>query len=308
MATTPRQQFEEALRQRLRDRAATILATDQAVVAELQGAREQILAILAAQPADWERWQLTQLLQQLDAVLEGATGRAATAADVGLRQIWQQGEDVIDKPLAAAGLNVELQMPMLDAGVLVNLRRFTALRLKDVGVEASRKIGRQLSLVTLGSTSPFAAIKSVQQILGNESTQRATTIVRTEVGRAFAIASFKRLQQAAELVPGLQKQWRRSGKIHSRWNHDAADGQVQDIDKPFVLPGNEGPVKLMHPHDPTAPVEEVINCGCLALPYRSTWKVMTAGAKPFSERELQLDGRKAALDQMARRAGLRDPS
>lgn len=302
---TPRQAFEAALRQRLKDRAGTILATDQKVIGLLKDAREQIMQTLATQPADWERWHLTQLLQQLEAILEGATGQAAAAVDAGLRQAWQQGEDFIDKPLAAAGTNVELQLPMLDTGVLTQLRQFAVLRLKDVGREATRKIGSQLSLVTVGSTTPFKAIQQVQRILGNESPQRATTIVRTEVGRAFAIASFRRLEQAAQLVPGLKKQWRRSGKIHSRWNHDAADGQVQDVDKPFVLPSHEGPVRLMHPHDPKAPVGEVINCGCLALPYRATWEVTTPGARPFSDRELQLDGRKAALDQAAKRAGMR---
>lgn len=302
---TPQQAFEAALRDRLKERAGTILATDQKVIEQLKTAREQILQTIAAQPADWERWQLTQLLQQIEATLEGATGHAAASIDAGIRQAWQQGEDFIDKPLAAAGTTVELQLPLLDTGMLSHLRRFAVLRLHDVGREAARKVGNQLSLVTLGATTPFKAIQQVQQILGNESAQRATTIVRTEVGRAFAMASFQRLEQAAQLVPGLQKQWRRSGKIHSRWNHDAADGQVQDVSKPFVLPGNDGPVTMMYPHDPKAPASEVINCGCLALPYRATWEVSTPGARPFSDRELQLDGRKAALDQAAKRAGMR---
>ena len=128
--------------------------------------------------------------------------------------------------------------------------------------------------------------------------------MRTELGRAFALASQQRLVQAAELVPGLQKQWRRSGKIHSRWNHDAIDGQVVDVGKPFILPGNDGPVKMMCPHDPTAPMEETINCACVAIPSMKGWQVMTPGAKPFSELEIKLDGRKAQLDQMAKRQGL----
>ena len=305
MALTPQQAFEAALRERLRDRAGTILGTDQAAIAELKAAREHVLQVLASQPADWQQWQMTKLLEQLNAVIEGATGRAAAAVDGGLRSAWQQGEDFIDKPLAAGGLNVELQLPLLDARVLTQLRTFAALRLKDVGTQAAANIGRHLSLVTLGSTSPFYAIKAIQAQLGNETAQRATTIVRTEVGRAFALASYQRLQQAAKLVPGLQKQWRRSGKIHSRWNHDAVDGQVVDVDAFFVLPSENGPVKMLHPHDPAAPIEEVINCGCLALPYRSSWKVMTPGAKPFSQLELQQDGRKAALDQAAKRAGQR---
>lgn len=297
--------FEAELKQRLRDRAALMLGTDQAVLRELSAVEAEILRQLAAQPADWQRWQLARVLDQLQAILDGASGRASTMVDRALRDAWQQGEDFIDKPLALGGFNVEMQLPLLDTQVLTQLRTFTALRLKDVGTDAAAKIGRQLSLVTIGAQTPFVAIQAVQRQLGQDSPQRATTIVRTEVGRAFALASEQRLQQAAAVVPGLQKQWRRSGKIHSRWNHDVADGQVVDANKPFVLPGNNGPVKMMHPHDPKAPIEEVINCGCLSLPYMKSWGMATPGAKAFSEREIRLDGRKAALDQMAKRAGLR---
>lgn len=297
--------FEAALRERLAERGRILLATNQQVVAELFRVKAQILTLLASQPADWQQWQLTRILDQVSAALDGATGHAVTVAEGGLRQAWQQGEDVIDKPLAAAGLNVELQLPLLDVQVLTNLQRFVTLRLKDVGTEAARKIGQQLSLVTLGANTPFAAIKAIQAQLGNDTPQRATTIVRTEVGRAFALATSQRMDQAVAIVPGLQKQWRRSGKIHSRWNHDAIDGQVVDVNKPFLLPSTSGPVKMMHPHDPTAPIEEVINCGCLALPFMKSWAVATPGAKPFSDREVRMDGRKAALDQAAKRAGLR---
>lgn len=311
------QAFEQALKERLRDRASLILRTDQAVQRDLRTAAAQILQALAGQPPDWRQWRLAQLLAQLSAVLDGATGRAATVVDGALRDAWSAGEDFIDKPLGVAlvaggGQSVEPLLPLLDVQVLTQLRRFTALRLKDVGSDAATRIGRQLSLVTIGARTPFEAIRDVQRNLGNDTPQRATTIVRTEVGRAFAIASQQRLEQSAALVPGLKKQWRRSGKIHSRWGHDSADGQVQDVAKPFVIPSNDGPQELMHPHDPKAPVAEVINCGCIALPWRKEWAdgadLATPGAKPFSQRELQLDGRKARLDLLAKKAGLRPQS
>lgn len=68
----------------------------------------------------------------------------------------------------------------------------------------------------------------MQSKLSAESAQRAATIVRSEVTRALALAAQERLVQAAPLMPGLGKQWRRSGKTHSRWNHDLMDGQVVD--------------------------------------------------------------------------------
>ena len=59
------------------------------------------------------------------------------------------------------------------------------------------------------------------------------------------------------------------------------------------------------PHDPSAPIEQLIHCGCVALPWMAHWKVKTPGAKPFTEQEKKLDPRKAALDQAAQRAGRR---
>lgn len=293
---TPEQKaFQAALRERLAERGRNLLMTEQAVLAQLKALRGEVAQLLAAQPSDFNLWRLPQILAQLDAVLQGATGRAAGAADAGIRTAWQQGEDFIDKPLAAAGINVEAQLPLLDATVLVQLRSFVSLRLKDVGTEAATAIGRQLSLVTIGGQSPFDAIKRVQTLLGADTPRRATTIVRTEVSRAFAMASDQRLTQAAARVPGLQKQWRRSGKLHSRANHDAADGQVVDAGQPFTLQTGEGPIQMMYPHDPAAPPGETINCGCVALPFKSTWKVATPGAKPFSNLEKALDPRKGRL-------------
>ncbi len=304
---TPEQKaFEAALRERLAERAHNLLATDQRVVALLHAAQTQIVQQLATQPADWQQWQLTRLRDQIETILAAAGQQAGAAVDAGLRQAWQQGEDLVDKPLAAAGMGVEMRLGALDARVLAAMRTFAVERLNNVATEAMGKIGQQLGLVTIGGITPFQAIKAVQALLGSDSLRRATAIVRTEVSRAFAVASQERLVQAAPLVPGLGKQWRRSGKIHSRWTHDLMDGQVVDADKPFKVPNPGGGINLMQcPHDPKAPPEQVICCGCIALPYMKGWQVATPGAKPFTELELKLDGRKAALDQAAKQAGRR---
>lgn len=298
--------FMAAIKERLSDRARLILGADQGVIKLLAEAKARIIEQLAGQPSDFALWRLPQLLAQIEAILEGATATGAAQVDAGLRDAWQQGEDFVDKPLAAGGLNIEAQLPLLDTTVLGNLRSFTTGRIKDIGREALSKVNTSLGLVTIGAKTPFQAIKDIQATLGDEATRRATTIVRTELGRAFALSNQQRLVQAAVKVPGLQKQWRRSGKIHSRWNHDAIDGQVVDVTKPFVLPSYSGPVKMMHPHDPTAPIEEVINCGCMAIPYMKSWRVMTPGAEPFTQLELQGDPRKAQLGQAAVRAAGRE--
>lgn len=295
--------FQAEIAQRLKDRAQLLLATEGDLVALLKAAQQQITERLAAQPSEYERWQLPQLLTQIEAILQGATTSGAAKVDQALRTAWQQGEDFVDKPLAAGGQNVELRLPLLDAQVLTALRSFTTGRIKDIGAQALASINQTLGLVTLGALTPFEAMKKVQAALGDTGTRRATTIVRTELGRAFALASEQRLVQAAKLVPGLQKQWRRSGKVHSRTNHDAVDGQLVDAGKPFRLLGASGGiVKMMHPHDPKAPIEEVINCGCIALPRVPGLAPAIPAAKPYTDEEIKRDGRKARAAQMAGRS------
>lgn len=296
----------QALNERLRLRARALLAGEHQVLAQLAAARTQIMQTLAGLPSDWQQWHLSQLLGQIQSVLDGATRQAGILFDDRLRALWQQGEAMVDASLAAGGWPLATQLPLLDVRVLGHLRQFASLRLRDVGTEVATQIGRELGLVTLGVRGPFEAMGSIQRRLAGPTVARASTIVRTELGRAFALAAEQRLEQAAERVPGLQKQWRRSGKVHSRWSHDLMDGQVVDVGTPFKVPNPGGGFDLMSgPHDPRAPAEQVINCGCLALPWIKQWQVMTPGAKPFSERELQLDGGKAALDAAAKRAGRR---
>lgn len=301
-----RRAFEAELSLRLRERAKLLLSSETEVLRTLVDSRTQILATLASQPSDWKLWQLSRLLGQIDDVLTGATGQAGTVFGLRLQDAWTLGEDFVDKPLAIIGHRVELQLSQLDATVLKQMRAFGTLRLRDVGTEALRKIGTELGLVTIGGKSPFDAIKTVQKILGNDAPQRAAAIVRTEVSRAFALASNERLAQAQELVPAIGKQWRRSGKTHSRWNHDLIDGQVVGAKEPFKVPNPGGGVDLMQcPHDPSAPIEQVIHCGCISLPWMKEWSMATPGAKPFTKLELRRDAKKAALDQVAKGAGHR---
>lgn len=308
MTTPARQQarYEAALKEHLADRARLLLGADRQVIALLRDALTQVQVQLAQQPADWRQWQLSRLRDQLEVILAATGQQAGAAMGQALRDGWQQGEDVVDKPLAAAGHNIELRLGALDARVLAAMQTFGVDRMNNVAAEAVGKITQQLGLVTIGGITPFEAVKSIQKILGSDSTQRATRIVNTEVSRAFAVASDDRLLQAAPLVPGLGKQWRRSGKVHSRWYHDLMDGQVVEASKSFKVPNPGGGFDMMRcPHDPKAPIEQIINCGCLSLPWLKGWQVMTPGAKPFSELELRLDPKKAALDQAAKRAGRR---
>lgn len=299
--------FLAALRIVQRERARLLVDTDGLVAQRLQSAGAAIISMLAGQPPDWAQTQLSAVQAQVQAIVEGMRTDVAGAVDDALLEAWRAGIAAIDTPFAAASIHVTHLLPVVDVSVLQALRVFTDGRIKDVSAEAAGRIDAALSLAALGATTPNQAMGTVRQVLGDDSAhsvRRARTIVLTELAQAHATAAHQRLDQTAAEVPGMQKQWRRSGKIHSRWNHDAADGQVVDADKPFVLREYKGAgtVEMMYPHDPKAPAAEVINCGCTFRPWLDRWG-LPPGGTPFTDREKKLNPLKAGSGWLGGRFG-----
>ena len=260
------------------------------VVNYLKAANARITAQIKAQPSETQLWNLAALQREVTAALVDYGQKAVARAALAATQAWLIGTAAIDKPLAASGVNVVATvgtLPAIDSQQLGSMRVMLTNKIGGIGTLAIDKVNTQLGLTVLGAQTPFEAIKAVEQILGGDANQRATRIVRTELGRVFAAASQSRLEQAASMIDGMQKQWRRSGKINSRKHHDLADGQIVDWDQPFTVSPPGGPVQLMYPHDPAAPAAETINCGCVMLPWRKSWgdAMATPGKRPFSDEE-----------------------
>ena len=117
--------------------------------------------------------------------------------------------------------------------------------MRDVAAATSRRINTELTQVMLGVQTPSEAVTAIAARLGSDR-RRGITIVRTELGRAYAHAGQARMAQARRSLPGLRKQWRRSGKTHERPGHVAMDGQIRDVDEPYQTPDG---VELLYPRD-----------------------------------------------------------
>lgn len=282
--TGPAKAVRDLRAEQIKRRTRIIADTRAEILRLLAVAEERIRTRLAAQPSDAERWVLSDLQAEIQRAMAAFGEQAAAQVSTAAGAAWQAGQALVDLPLAAAGYRLDGVAPMLDARQLVAMRAFMTERIRDVGLQAANKINTELGLVVLGAQPPAAAVTRVAEILAGASRMRAITIVRTELSRVYGTASQARLLQAAAIVPGLKKQWRRSGKVHSRIYHDLADGTVVDADKPFKL-GNG--VRLMFPHDPAAPAAETINCGCVALPWKADWEVATPGRRRYTEQEMQ---------------------
>lgn len=279
----------------------------------------QIVSQLAGAPSDYQQWVLPRLTQGVQRLADELALTAGTKAAEGLRQAWGLGERAVQAPVAAAQaaealkpvapLLVPAANPTLALGA-PDLRQLRALQAVNTHLisgatsDLVNKVNRELGQVLLGTRTPFEAMQAVSTLLPDRTKNQVRGIVTTNLGTAFNTASFRALQAQAARDPKIRKQWRRSGKRHARWNHDLADGQVQDVNVPFELTaGNgQGMVKLMHPGDPAAPVGEIMHCGCVALAWKASWKMRVPGAQALTADELaqrkedqaQRDGKRLA--------------
>lgn len=288
--------FNKELKQQLKSGLRIRRDTYSELITLLRQAEADIIQTLSNSPTKWETFYLTQLQQQIKSTLKEIEVRMASSIAEGANASWQAGVNLIDKPLMAGGAQINGLMPQISTEQLTAMRMFMVDRIKDVPIQIANKISGQLGLTMMGAQSVGETVTNIQNMFKNQGRSRALTIVRTELGRAFSVASHLRTTQAGEYLPGLRKQWRRSGKVHSRVSHDLIDGQVQPIEEPFKL-GNG--TTLMYPRDPRASAKETINCGCESLPWMEHWEMKTPGKKPFSTREKALNPRKAALSQEA---------
>lgn len=67
---------------------------------------------------------------------------------------------------------------------------------------------------------------------------------------------------AIEDSAAIAKQWVTNVDGREREDHADADGQVVGVDQSFEVGG----IKMAHPGDPSAPIEQIANCRCAVVP------------------------------------------
>jgi len=92
---------------------------------------------------------------------------------------------------------------------------------------------------------------------------RARTVARTEVVGAYNGGLHDAFQMLTEIDDETQyvHRWLATEDQRTRPDHREADGQV----RPWGVAFTVGGFSMMHPHDPSAPAKEVVNCRCTEL-------------------------------------------
>lgn len=256
----------------LRDKDRKILAGQEAVKGLLIEVKKQIVEELQHVSGEsYSAYHLKQNLASLErhlALFESLAGREVGSL---LDATWADGVDLL--PEATKGSGLFFSFGHIPTSALQTLKDYSFHKISGLTSDAFNRIRGELSLGILGQKTPWQVQQAVAGSLESPGVfksieERSWVITGTEMGRTFSQATQAGMAQATQSVPDLKKQWWHAGHPKMpRQNHLLLHGQVQPIDKPFLL----GSLSMMHPRDPKAPASEVIRCGCDHVPYMEVW-------------------------------------
>ena len=259
---TPQMRIRAVLRRagRLEDAAL------RAQLRVLRDARRAILARLVDAGA-FDRFRLTLLLQAIDIEIMQGTAAAQRAIGTATEQAFGLGQRLSWVALGAPEGLVGVSGELVRAVVWV-----TTDQIRDVWGELGSRLKLIIRRAALGVTDPFEAMKALARVIRDPKTfgrafWRAEAIVRTEVGRAFAIASQDELARAAAAGVKVRKYWLTAADERVRESHrqaglDYPQSKAIPWDGLFTVGADE----LRYPKDPNGSAEETINCRCVSVP------------------------------------------
>lgn len=250
----------------------------------LRDARRDVLAAIA-RATGFRFFNLSQLLLVIDR--EISTGRAAAEimAKGRLTAAFRLGEDLVHGALVSIGRPslLGLSPELLNAIVEV-----TTDQVRAVWGELGARLKTTVRRAAIGITDPYQAIRGLAGVIRDVKTfgsaeARAEAIVRTEVGRAFSLATQKRMEQSDErLGGGLKKFWLDADDDRVRPAHRIAGERYGLKGTPGPIPVSQAFVvdgeKLMFPRDPNGSAGNTILCRCQSVPYVEDLAVGSAAA------------------------------
>jgi hypothetical protein len=249
-------------------------ADKQAAVRQiLEEVRKQVIAEIAAAPADsFTAYRQQQMLREINRHLYDTEASLRVELGKGISESWDAGKAML-KEMAAAGSDINLTTFGISSHVVDQIKEFTWGKISAITNDAQAKIRAEISLGLLGQQTPQEVAGVIAGTLEKPGifkgiSERAEVITKTEMGRTFSMAAQKSFESAADTLPEMQKMWLHAGHPKSpRIYHLNLNGDIKDVDQPFLV----GNISMMYPRDPTAPVSEIINCGCMHVPYMAEW-------------------------------------
>jgi hypothetical protein len=274
---------EAAFRRRVRELLEQVDDLEGAALrrslALLERARRDIAARLLEVPASsWTAVHLMQLQEGIRRTTVQVLRRYQRELDEVLEQAARLGADLGATP---ALLGAEVSPAFVSRRLIEVLQGYSATLVTRLSAYARARIDLALNRVALGISTPHEAILEIAGELTSPSTfrtlmARAEAIVRTEVNRAFSVATQARLSQVAGETPGLKKQWLTAGDARVRPTHVMVEGAVVGANERFIVGGYQA----LYPRDPVLPARESVNCRCRVVPVVDAAALLSVGLVP----------------------------
>lgn len=265
----------------LDSKAAGTLDGITAVTLLLTDLKKQVAAELVSIPAEnYAALHLRATLRSIQGHIASWHREAAREVSVALDTAWKSGAGFVPQVVQSAG-NIKLMVdPLRGIGhisstLLDTLTEFTTSKLGNVATDLQSRINAEIHLGILGQKTPG---QIADAIVGAgldahpdsfmTAQQRAITIVQTEMGRAFSMATNLGIEKAAETLPEMEKMWVHAGHPRqARLSHVAAHGQHVKADATFLIGG----LAMKYPRDPAGGAAHSVHCGCDLVPYMADW-------------------------------------
>lgn len=174
----------------------------------------------------------------------------------------------IPPTLAASAFRNSLGLNAMQEQAAVNYRRSLEAITKDALARQARDKKFDNTIRSARKTGKPLEAKQIDRMVDRYRAgllaARGSTIARTEALRITNQARTEAIRQAVDDL-GLDRRrvtrvWNATMDDRTRDSHANMDGQEVALDEPFISGlGN----RLMFPGDPSAPIEDVINCRCV---------------------------------------------
>lgn len=100
-------------------------------------------------------------------------------------------------------------------------------------------------------------------VLQTQNENKMTNFARTAMTGAHNAGRMDTLHRQQSLGIRVKKKWLATNDARTRDSHADLDGQVVEVDEPFVTTNRDGSTAYIdYPGDPTADAEQVYNCRC----------------------------------------------
>ncbi|SNR95606.1 phage putative head morphogenesis protein, SPP1 gp7 family [Anaerovirgula multivorans] len=240
--------------------------------------------------------RLTGLEENISKEISKLTGKTARTLQNGLGSLYKESyyrsafgfEKTVNAKLSFTLLNPKV----IEQAVKNPLDRIGWLARNRVNQQIlARQIKEEITRGLLQGKGYRETTKAVKERMDVGATN-VLRIVRTESQRVQNQGRLNSMEHAESKGVNMKKQWVSAIDSRTRNSHGTADGQIVNIDEPFIVGGEE----LMYPGDPAGTAFNVVNCRCSMISvidgYGASFRrVRGEGIVPYTTFDEYMDNR-----------------